>query len=184
MDQYGGNLIDSQLTSGERLLWSGRPQQGLVFRLADAIAVPFSLLWGGFACFWEYSVVSSGAPFFFALWGIPFVAVGLYLIAGRFFVDARQRAHTFYGVTNQRIILVSGMASQKIKSLNLRTLSDVTLDQKANGPGTISFGASPLPAWFSAGVSWPGMPTGPAFELIENAKDVFDVIRKAQATAK
>jgi hypothetical protein len=92
--------IHDQLGPGERLLWSGRPAQGLVFRLADAMMIPFSLMWGGFAFFWEYSVISRGnAPLFFMAWGVPFVAIGIYIICGRFFVDAKQRANTAYGVT-------------------------------------------------------------------------------------
>jgi hypothetical protein len=78
-----------------------------------------------------------GADSFFALWGIPFVAVGLHFIVGRFFVDAQQRANTFYGVTNQRVIIVSGILNSKVKSLNLRTLSDLTRDERSNGKGSI-----------------------------------------------
>jgi hypothetical protein len=110
--------------------------------------------------------------------------MGLHIIFGRFLVDAKQRANTFYGVTNQRIIIVSGLLNKKIKSLNLRTLSDVSVDERATGRGTISFGASNLSSWWTSGMAWPGMPSAPpAFELIENPKAVLETIRKAQGAA-
>jgi hypothetical protein len=179
------SVIRLQLASEERLLWNGRPPQGFVFRGVDAFMIPFSLLWGGFALFWEYSVISTDkASLFFMLWGIPFVAIGLHFIFGRFLVDAKQRANTSYGVTNQRVIIVSGILSKKIKSLNLRSLSDLSLDEKSNGSGIISFGASSFPTWLSSGFAWPGMPSPLlTFELTENARTVFEIIRKAQGSA-
>jgi hypothetical protein len=176
-------IIRSQLSSDESVLWSGQPRQGVFLRGADAFMIPFSLLWGGFAIFWEASVISSNAPFFFVLWGIPFVLVGLYLIVGRFFIDAKQRAQMFYAVTNERILIISGLFSQKVKSLNLRTLSDLSLSESKSTEGTISFGGgSPFSSMFGGFSGWPGMSAqlGPRFEQIEKARAVYEIIRKAQ----
>jgi hypothetical protein len=81
------------LEPGERVLWSGRPAPGLTFRPADGFLIPFSLLWCGFAIFWEASVLRiPGAPFFFPLFGAVFVAAGLYFVFGRFLFRDAQRS--------------------------------------------------------------------------------------------
>ena len=176
--------IKTQLSRGEKLLWSGQPRQGLLLRSADVIMIPFSLLWGGFAIFWELGAIRTGDPFFM-LWGIPFVAIGLYMIAGRFLVDARQRAKTFYGVSNERILIVSGMLKQKVDSLNLRTLTNLSLSEEKDSEGTISFGGSTAHASMFRGSGWPGMQQhqAPSFESIKDAKSVFETIREAQRAA-
>lgn len=190
MSQSPETTLTQNLDQGERLIWSGQPRSGIRLRGQDAYLIPFSIMWGGFAIFWEYMAFTqtSKAPgpiaVVFPLFGLPFVAVGLYLIFGRFFADARSRARTFYGVTSERIIIVSGLFSQQTKSLQLRTLTDVSLTQRSDGSGTITFGPTHIMNSFFPTGSWPG--TGryapPSFDLIERAKEVYDIIRNAQRT--
>jgi hypothetical protein len=177
------NLFRDELNPGERIIWNGQPQQGLLLRASDIILIPFSLLWGGFAIFWEFSVVSSGAPFFFTLWGVPFVLVGLYIIFGRFFLDSYQRSKTYYALTNERAIIISGVFNQTTRSLDIKRLPEINISTNSSGKGTITFGASHSMAWMNSGLGFPNMSRynlAPTFELIENAKVVYQQIKSIQ----
>lgn len=178
--------ISRHLDSGESLLWSGVPRQGLFLRASDAFLIPFSILWGGFAIFWEVSVVTQGAPLFFALFGVPFVLIGLYLIFGRFFVDARARANTSYGLTDRRAIIVSGAFSRTVDSLPLQGLNHVALRESSDGTGTVLLGRPHPFSGLYAGMQWPGMLRyeTPRFERIPDAKRVHDQLLEAQRTAR
>ena len=178
-------MLRPELGRDERLLWSAMPASGIRFRPSDALAVPFSVMWGGFAMFWEYSVVTKGAPLLFTLWGIPFVLIGLHLIVGRFFLDSYLRARTFYGLTDQRVIIVSGLFNREVKSLALTGLSDVSLSERPDGSGTITMGPPNPFQLMWLGPSWPGASKRltPALEFIDDARKVYGLIRDAQRDA-
>jgi hypothetical protein len=185
------SAIRRELGRGEQLVWSGQPRQGLRLRGSDALLIPFSILWCGFAIFWEAMALTASAKgggpvaIVFPLFGLPFVLIGLYLVFGRFIVDSRIRARTAYGITSERIVIVSGLFGRRVKSLNLKTLSDILLAERSDGSGTITFGpVHPFGQWFSQG-SWPGAGqyAPPAFEMIDRAKEIYDRIREAQKSA-
>ena len=96
------------LRSGEELLWSGRPDPAVTFTPADAFLIPFTIMWGGFALFWEIGVLTSDAPPFFVLWGVPFVLLGLYAIVGRFVYKKYSKRRTAYGITEGRALIAVG----------------------------------------------------------------------------
>ena len=125
MSGQPAEMIRGELSPDERLLWAGRPRLGAMLRPVDVFLIPISLLWGGMAVFWETQAITEGAPFIAMLMGVPFVRFGLYFIVGRFWVDAKQRSRTFYGVSSQRVIISSGLYSRRVKSLNLDTLTDL-----------------------------------------------------------
>ncbi len=121
-----------------------------------------------------------------AFFGVPFVVIGLYFIFGRFVVEAKQRASTHYAVTTQRIIIVSGLFSRGVKSLNLRTLSNLSLSEGSSNYGSIFFGGgSPFSFMFRGFSSWPGMgrQLGPHFDQIQGARSVYETIRNARQAA-
>jgi hypothetical protein len=183
MDVAFERVLRSHLAANEKLLWCGRPLSGLRLRASDGYAIPFSLMWAGFAIFWELSVFKTGAPAFFKLWGIPFVLVGLYLIIGRFFVEAWLRSRTYYALTNERAIIVTDHVGQTVKSLPLRTLSDVMLIERRDRSGSIALGRTAT-GWVASG--WIGSnryPSPPAFDLIENVGEVFTLLLRAQTNA-
>jgi len=100
-------------------------------------------------------------------------------------VDAKIRAHTYYGVTGERIIILSGLFSQQMKSLQLRALPEVTRFSRSDGSGSIAFGSVSLRGNFVPASAWPGAGryAPPSFDLIENAREVYDIIRNAQRNA-
>lgn len=160
--------LASEMNAGETLLWAGHPKRGFLLRPVDLFLIPFSLFWCGFAVFWMIgasgmlwagSQRATPGPinFIFALFGLPFVLVGLYMVFGRFLVDRAQRDRTVYAVSNERILIRSGLFSRTVKSLNLRTLSDITLSERSDGSGTVTFGASlPMFAAMQGMNWWPG----------------------------
>lgn len=183
---YAAGTLHSDLMPGERSLWTGKPQQGIRFRASDALMIPFSLLWAGFAIFWESAVLIGGAPFFFGLWGIPFVLVGLYMIFGRFLVDAFLRSRTTYAVTGERILIRSGLLNSTLRTVNLKTLADMSIETKKDGRGTLTFGQpNPLTLWYgNAGLFNNGRYSPAMFEGIENAQTVYHLILRAQSDLK
>ncbi len=166
------------LESGESLLWSGRPKQGIILRTGDTYAIPFSLMWAGFAFFWEFTVIQTNAPFFFKLWGIPFVLTGLYIVFGRFFYDAWVRKNTIYGLTDKRVIIKSGGWNKTITSLNLSNLREVTLKEKSDGSGSIIFGQENNINQMFRGFS--KNKQTPSFEMIPHVRKVYNQILELQ----
>jgi hypothetical protein len=191
MDQASFNTqpgIQRELGSGEKLLWSGQPRQGLRLNISDAFVIPFSLVWCGFAIFWETNAIKGHSPLLLKLWGVPFVVIGLYMVFGRFFVDARARARTYYGVTNQRLIIITGSFKHHVRSQPWQSLFKATLVERGNGGGTISFGPElPFGLARSGNVSgWQGSRQSPfpVLNLPDRARETYNVIKLAQETVQ
>ena len=184
-------LFQPYLLPGERIVWTGRPKQGVILRPADAFLIPFSLLWLGFALFWNIAVWTlpfegEGPDPTFKLFGLPFLIIGIYAVIGRFFHDAAIRKKLAYSLTDQRVLIVKGNRSAKLTSLDLHRLPNLELNEHRDGTGTIIFEASGW-SFFNPGHAagmdlWvPSLGASLQFFRIDNPRKVYQLIRENSA---
>jgi hypothetical protein len=170
------------LAPRETVRWTGRPQQGIVFRAADALLIPFSLLWCGFAVFWELGVWTGGAPTFFMIWGGAFVCVGLYFVFGRFFFDAFLRSKVQYALTDQRALILGGLMGNDLTTIDLRSTSEIRYKDIDGSRGAISFGPDPGP--FQRSAVWHSTSrNAPEFFRTEDAASAYRLIQTAKQSS-
>jgi hypothetical protein len=179
--------VEISLLPGEHVVWEGRPLRHRVFRRTDLLLVPFSVMWCGFAVFWESGVLFSGAPTFMALWGVPFVLIGLYLVAGRFVVRVVSSRHTRYTVTDHRVLVHSGWSGDRLRTQYLNALPPPVITERADGSGSLAFGGFPgLTDAFTAGRgrgwnAWSSEPSPtPILWDVPDISRVRDLVARAQ----
>lgn len=180
-DGHGAHMA-SELLDGEQVLWSEKPDSRGWFYPEDLALVPLSLLLAGFAIFWEASVLAghegTAQKTLFLLWGIPFVLIGLYLVAGRLFARRWVRRRASYVLTDRRVLSFSPSLTGHT-GVKMVWLSSYPPLQKHVGPdgyGTLCMGPlAPGQRWLGGNSGWPGfaMMSGSAIVLA----DIPDVDR-------
>jgi hypothetical protein len=138
---------------GERLLWAERPDQRIHFLLSFGIWL-FAIPWTAFALFWisipgaalyeGYAGVNIGAPkgaptfamWAFALFGVPFVAIGFGMLLSPF-ARLRKSRRTLYVVTNKRIAVLEGKSTFTVTSIMPGDISGLSRKEGPDGRGTL-----------------------------------------------
>ena len=173
-DVFAGRLL-----SDEKIIWSGRPGPGLLLTPRDIFLIPFSLLWGGFAIFWEFTAIKSHGPLIpFDLFGAVFVVIGLFFIFGRFLADMWLRGGLRYAITTQRVLILRTTPTFDFTALDLARIPSINLAEGRNGRGTIRLGPS-TSLWGASRNSgfsmWmPSTDPTPQLLAIEDVRSVFD----------
>lgn len=175
-NEHGAEGAESRLKPyldpDECLLWTGHPPKGLVLRPSDASHLPIALVWTGGVIF---MVGSTGA----GLIPILFILLGLYMVAGRFVIDAWRRRRMTYAVTSRRALILLG---DHLSSIPITPDLAVTVSGQETGSLTFGPGYDPDTRQFG----WRGglMRIGPShpfiFERIDAAPAVYRLVRDIQ----
>jgi hypothetical protein len=147
--------FNEHLLKGETILWKGQPETSVKYTRADVFLVPFSVIWGGFAIFWELAKLgisfkasnssnstNNSPPIFFALFGLLFVVIGLYFIFGRFIYKRKYKEKTWYLVTNKRVFVINTLWGTKVEAAKIDSIPSYNKSVRSDGIGTITFGNS------------------------------------------
>ena len=180
IDPVVAQKFQPELLSGESIYWAGMPNPSVIFHSDDWYMIPFSLLWGGFAIFWEASVLGlwgasnrhSAAPSFFVLWGIPFIVIGQYMIWGRFIVDAWYKRRTYYAVTNRRAMILQDAWKTKSRFVFLESITE--LSREGTSLGSIWLGPK-LPVLGGRGSNTRGFSRYAVTNVVPVLSDLDDV---------
>ncbi len=135
------------LQSGERLLWTGRPEPGLDFRKTSLVESLVGIGFIGIAIVWFVStgaVVSEGRargpgwinailPYL----GLVFLAIGLYLLVGHFFWKAWVRRQSRYALSDRRAFIATNLFRRSLASYPFTRW--MPLELEPGTPGTVWF---------------------------------------------
>jgi hypothetical protein len=126
-------IIRSKLLAGERLSWWDQPDPQLLGRREVGVQTLFGGFMLAFSCFWLYNAAQAGG--FFALFGVPFVAVAIWILTAP--VRARRAAaSTLYALTDQRALILS---PRRTSAHPLRRAEFVETESLENGFGHVLF---------------------------------------------
>lgn len=134
------------LQPGEQVLWTGRPDPRVELGGSEVVVVSSGIAFIGIAVIWEIGAgLLGGAPWYFLLFGLMFIAVGVYMAIGWPVRVRYVRAHTRYVVTDRRAIALTPRA---VTDCPLRD-QPVVVHRGRSGRATVDIG-SPMPNYRSA----------------------------------
>ncbi|MDP3509788.1 MAG: hypothetical protein Q8T09_17595 [Candidatus Melainabacteria bacterium] len=95
----------------EKILFVATPEPGHE-GMTKIIFIPFAIVWTIFSLCWLAAAISGSirsrnmAGWFFVLWGLPFVGIGLFMLVTPYFYYKRE-LHTIYAITDARALVFS-----------------------------------------------------------------------------
>ena len=140
------SMVESEMQSGERIVWMDQPIGARLARSAWPIVL-FGLPWTAFAVFWMWgatwgtSQTESAGPFkFFPLFGLPFVLIGVGMLSSPYWL-LRGAKRSVYVLTDRRAILfrANWRGSLNIRSFNPDQLTTIQRTQHKDGTGDVVF---------------------------------------------
>ncbi|MHC4253542.1 MAG: hypothetical protein ACYS9X_30860 [Planctomycetota bacterium] len=176
--------VDREVGRDEKIEWLGQPRSTR-FLLTSLPMVLFGLPWTAFAVFWMLAASgfvfeaeeASGPGAIFALFGLPFVLVGLGMLSSPFWMIRKAR-RIVYVVSDRRAIIIRGGWRTTVRSFSGRELSGMTRLEKSDGSGDIVFHGGHSAAGAPSFLVGMAAAAGHGFAGVQNVREVEELLRK------
>ncbi len=175
--------LNAYLAPGEKVLWSGKPELKLFVLRTWPLSIFGAVLLVAIIAF-ETTILTTEAPDFLALWGVPFALAGLYMVVGHFLVTYREWGHIEYMLTESRLLIRHGILSPAVAIYSLLGLPHTLIKMQSQDVGNIMFepregqGYGPWPGYQTMWPYTPGYILGLMY--IRNPQHVQQAIEKAR----
>ena len=167
--------VKAELAQDERLVWVGQPRLDLATRPAFFL-VPFGVVFAGFSLFW---IVGAGLMTggLMAPCGLPFIAVGIGLIASPVWLRRRAR-NTVYALTDRRAIVwqPGWFGAVAVRSFTAAGLGQISRIERADGSGDLVFEEITTINNTSDGARYHTTRRG--FLCVDKVREVEDLVRQ------
>jgi hypothetical protein len=190
--------VRCELQTGESLVWTGQPLPRRFLRQSIPILL-FGIFWTAFSVFWMAGAsgmlfgAAGGAGglggldvFFscFPLFGVPFVLIGLGMLASPFWMYRRARL-TCYALTDRRAIVWAAgwLGSTEVRSFKAPDLEKMARRDYADGSGDLIFQEF-VTVTRDSDSDLRSVRTERGFLAIENVREVEELVRRTLLSAR
>jgi hypothetical protein len=173
-------VIEAKLAPGELLLWAGRPRQGFKLRWFQIVVTLLVFLWMQAFFMAGGRQANVGIYVLWFLLGVK--AVSILAHVGRSMHDSWVRRRTAYGVTTNRVLILTGGLVSQMSTLALNEVAQMVMTERGETGGTILVGPDlPPPDNQKAALRFDGTPAGMLkFDLAEDALLFYRLVRRVR----
>jgi hypothetical protein len=128
-------LQRSVLARDEKIVWQGRPTPAASVQMGW-MELFVGLFFFGFSVFWTIGAFSAGG--IFGIFGIPFMAIGGWMITKPFRTKNRAKK-SHYAITDRRVLIIKRDNGYSVNSIYAHEFNHYARKDHTNGTGDIRF---------------------------------------------
>ena len=174
-NEYRNNMANRPvLSSGEHILWSGKPKKNSFVAAHSLTMMPIAIIWLCLDMTFILKMIRADGLELFTLGFFALHLMPVWIWLGSMITAPKRWRNTNYYVTNRRIIIQGGFLAVNEKSLFFKDIrsvqSKVGIFDKFFGTGTIVFNSEMMTNNNKA--------TPPSFQHLENAACVYERVQR------